>query len=469
MEKNPDLKPFFEPRGIALVGARRTPGFGYGIPPTLKRYGWGDRLFLVNPRGGEMHGLPVYERLADVPGPVDLAVIVVPAAAVPGVVEEAGERGIRHAVVESAGFAEVGEEGRELQERVGEAAARRGIRVIGPNCVGVVNTANCMTTVEVIPEALVPGGVSIIAQSGVFGNIMLDMLHQCSLYISKAVTLGNRMDVDEIEVLDYLHRDPDTRVIMMYLEGAADGRRLRGTLERVARDKPVLVLKSGRTREGRAATASHTGSLSGEDGLYEALFEQAGVVRADSLDSLVDVARVFDTQPPPRGNRLGIVTGSGSLGVMATDAAVSRDLAVGPLSPGTVERIRRDAPPFLNVRNPFDTGPTAAFQGGLRALLEDPQVDMVLGIIVLPYAVLKEVAPLGITPAVWFGDIAAIREEYPEKPLAVCVVGNAAFVDDIRRVCGPRVPVFLSPEAAARALAALYAYAARRGRAVKPR
>jgi acyl-CoA synthetase (NDP forming) len=463
MSDNTDLKLFFEPRGIALVGARHSPGFGYGIPLTLKEQGWGGRLFLVNPRGGELHGFPLYPTLADVPGPVDLAVVIVPAAQVPRVMEEVGERGIRHVVLESAGFAEVGEEGRALQQRVWEVAERYGIRVIGPNCVGLVNTANLLTTVEILPESLVPGNVSIIAQSGVFGNILLDMLYQYSLYISKAVTLGNRMDVDENEVLDYLHRDTDTRVIMMYLEGARNGRLLKETLRRVARDKPVLVLKSGRTREGRSATASHTGSMSGEDRLYDAAFEQSGAMRMDSLESLVESARVFATQPLPRGNRLGIVTGSGSLGVMATDAAVSSGLVVEPLSREAVEKVKRDAPAFINIRNPLDLGPTAIFQTGLRALLEDPDIDMVLGITIIPYAVVKEMAPLGITPAVWFGDIAAVREEYPDKPLVVCVVGNAGFVEEIRRISGPRVPVFVSPEPAARALASLHTHARRLG------
>jgi acyl-CoA synthetase (NDP forming) len=270
------------------------------------------------------------------------------------------------------------------------------------------------------------------------------------------------MDVDEIEVLKYLHHDPDTKVIMMYLEGAADGRELKETLTRVARDKPVLVLKSGRTREGRAATASHTGSMSGEDELYTAMFEQAGVIRASNLESLVEMTRVFATQPLPSGNRLAIATGSGSLGVMATDAAVSRGLVVEPLSQATVDKVKLNAPAYINIHNPLDMGPSAIFASGLKALMEDPEVDMVLAITIIPYAVVREFAHMGITPAVWFGDIAAIRKEYPDKPLVVCAVGNGEFVDQIRRISGPQVPVFGSPEPAAHALAALSAYAARR-------
>ncbi|HEY5471768.1 MAG TPA: CoA-binding protein, partial [Candidatus Limnocylindrales bacterium] len=253
---------FFEPRGVVLVGARSSPGFGYGIPLVLKSHGWEGRTFLVNPRGGELHGMRLYQSLADVPGPVDLAVIIVPAPSVPAVLDEAGAKGIRHAVIESAGFAEIGGDGRVLQEAALEAARRNGIRVVGPNCVGVVNTANKFSTIEVIEEAMVPGRTAVIAQSGVFGTVLLDMLHEHDLTISKAVTLGNRMDLDECDFLDYFRDDPGTSVVMMYLEGAADGRRLRESLQALAPSKPVLVLKSGRTASGKAATASHTANLS---------------------------------------------------------------------------------------------------------------------------------------------------------------------------------------------------------------
>ncbi len=190
------LRPFFNPRGIVMVGARRSPGFGFILPMVLQSQGWGDRLYLVNPAGGELHGLTLHENIADVPGDPDLAVIIVPAPSVPGALEEIGKRGIRHVIIESAGFAETGDKGRKLQEEAKRMAANWGIRVIGPNCVGVINTANGFSTGEVMEEALAPGPVAMIAQSGVFGNILMDSLYQNGLHISKAVTLGNRMDVN---------------------------------------------------------------------------------------------------------------------------------------------------------------------------------------------------------------------------------------------------------------------------------
>lgn len=458
VELGMDLEPFFKPKGVVLVGARRSPGFGFILPLALRRQGWGDRLFLVNPAGGELHGMPVHESVAAVPGDPDLAVVIVPAAAVPPVLDEIGERGIRHVIIESAGFAETGQEGVELQRAAREVAGRWGMRVIGPNCVGVVNTANRFSTVEVVDEALCPGPVAVIAQSGVFGNILLDGLHQKGLFISKAVTLGNRMDVDECEVLEYLRRDPDTRVIMMYLEGAADGRLLRETLARVTREKPVLVLKSGRTQAGRRATASHTGSMSGEDDLYEAVFRQSGAVRARSLEELVDMARVFSTQPRPAGNRLGVATSSGSLGALATDAAVESGLVLPDLDPASIDRVRAIAPRWMNVRNPLDVGPSGAFIPAITALVEDPGIDMVLSIAVMPYAVFHEFKERGVSVRDFLGIASGIRDKAPEKPLVLCSIGDEGFVRDLDEAVGPEVPVLTSPERAVRVMAALWRY-----------
>ncbi|MEW6555243.1 MAG: CoA-binding protein [Actinomycetota bacterium] len=459
-----DLCPFFTPRGVVIVGARRSPGFGFILPLAMRRQGWGDRIHLVNPAGGELHGFPLYKTIADVPAGPDLAVVIVPAHVVPQALAEIGESGIRHAIIESAGFTETGEEGRALQEEARNTAARYGIRVIGPNCVGVINTANRLSTVEVVEEAFTPGPVAVIAQSGVFGNILLDGLYQKGLFISKAVTLGNRMDVNECEVLDYLHRDPDTSVIMMYLEGAADGRLLKHTLGRVTRDKPVLVLKSGRTGAGRQATASHTGSMSGEDELYEAVFRQSGAIRARSLDELVDVARVFATQPLPPGNRLGVVTSSGSLGALATDAAVESGLMLPALDTASVEKVRGTAPQWMNVRNPLDVGPSGQFMPAMTALLEDPNMDMVLSIAVMPFAVFREFSQRGISVKDWLGTAPELRDLAPHKPVVLCSLGDQGFISDLDEAIGPDVPVLTSPESAARALAALYHYKTMRGK-----
>lgn len=453
------LRNFFEPKGIVIVGARRSFGFGYGIPLFLQNHGWGNRLYLVNPVGGELHGKEVYERVQDITDLLDLAIVIVPADAVPGVMEEIGERRIKHVIIETAGFAETGGNGRALQEKVKAVAMRYGMRVIGPNCVGVINTENRFASVELIEEALAPGPVSIIAQSGVFGNILLDHLPQYGLFISKAITLGNRMDVDESEVLEYLREDHLTRVIMVYLEGAANGPRFIKALAQVTRHKPVVILKSGRTQCGKQATASHTGSLSGEDRIYDAVFAQTGAIRAKSLSGLIDLVRVFATQPYPKGNRLAILTTSGSLGALATDVAVSSGLIVPPLSSSTVHQARQIAPEWMNVRNPLDLGPSQNFGRLLPLLLADPEVDMVLAIMVIPYAAVRALKGARYRVREFFGEIGSIRGEHPEKPVAGVVLGHPEFVQDMSSLCGPSIPIFGSPEQAAKALAALWYYA----------
>lgn len=458
MRAESNINTFFEPRGIVLVGARSSPGFGYGIPLLLRRQGWEDRLYLVNPKGEQLHGMKVYRRIADVPDPVDLAIVIVPAPGVPEVLSEIGARGIRHVIIESAGFAETGEKGRELQEEAKRALDRYCIRAIGPNCVGLVNTGNGLTTTETIQESFTPGNTAIIAQSGVFGNILVDKLHLQGLYISKAVTLGNRIDVNESELLDYLHHDPATKVIMMYLEGAADGRFLTRTLRRVTRDKPVLILKSGRTIQGIAATASHTGSLSGEDALYEGMFAQTGAIRAKTLNELVEFTRVFSTQPLPRGPNLGIVTGSGSMGALATDAAVISGLEISPPSMTAVNEVKKHAPDWMNVKNPLDVGPSGLYKEALIAMTKDPANDMILAILTIPHAVFRNFKALGIDIANRFGDIIHIRKLAAEKPFLVCVVGHDEFMSFAAEISGPEIPVLNSPEMATSALAALWRY-----------
>lgn len=452
------IRNFFEPKGVVLVGARRSFGFGYGIPLFLQKQGWGSRLFLVNSAGGELHGQKVYKQVQEVPSPVDLAIVIVPSESVPVVMEQIGECGIKSVIIESAGFAETGEKGKGLQDKVREIGMRYGMRLIGPNCVGVVNTENKFSSVELLEESLHPGTLSIIAQSGVFGNILLDHLLQYDLSISKAVTLGNRVDVDESDVLEYLDRDPNTRAIMVYLEGTSNGRRLMESLARVTRRKPVLILKSGKTDTGKQATASHTGSLSGEDDVYGAAFKQSGAIRVETLSQLIDLARVFTTQPLPKGNRLGIITTSGSLGALATDVAVSRGLVVPPLSSLITRKIREISPAWMNVRNPLDIGPSSIFGEVLPMFLAEPGIDLVLSIMVIPHVAIRHFKSAGITSRHWFGDIGSVRRQNPDKPLVGVVVGHPEFVENIQSLCGPSIPVFTSPEPAARAMVELWRY-----------
>ncbi|MBU4317182.1 MAG: CoA-binding protein [Proteobacteria bacterium] len=458
MDAVKSLSPFFEPKGIAIVGARSTPGFGFGLPKNLRDHGWASKTYLVNPNGGTIHGYPVFKTLKEIPAPVDLAVVLVPAPAVPKVLGEIGEHGIKNTIIMSAGFAEAGEEGKTRQAQARKIALSYGMHVIGPNCVGVVNTANEFCTTEVMPEAYTPGRLAVIAQSGVFGQNILERVNEYGIYVSKAVTLGNRLVTNEIHILDYLHKDPDTDTIAMYLEGSADGEQLRHTIVKVTPDKPVIVLKSGRTSEGRAATESHTGSLSGEDNLYDGMFAQTGAIRAETLDDFTTYCRAFATQPLPKGNRLGIITGSGSMGALATDCAIKNGLTVPPLSKRLMAVMKEGAPDWMNTKNPLDVGPSGLFPRAFNAMMEDPDFDMILAVIAVPYSAVRFRLTEFTIEDFFFGGTLPLKERKWEKPFMIAVVCHEDLVSNFRERAEPGTPVFNTPEQPVRALAALWRY-----------
>ena len=452
------LDRFFRPQSIALIGATSTPGFGYGIPLFWEKNGWLDKAYLVNPKGGEIHGKRVYPSIAEIPGSIDLAVVLVPSAVVRQILVDLGEKGVRPVIIESAGFAETGEEGKKRQEELAELARRMGIRLIGPNCVGVVNTENRFATIEIMAQSLEPGPVSIIAQSGVFGNILLDHLPAVGLKISKVATLGNKIDLDEADFLEYFVDDPQTRVILIYLEGTKDGPRMIAALRRACRKKPVIILKSGRTPYGRAATLSHTASLSGEDRIYDAAFRQAGAIRAANLQEMIEIARVFTTQPPMPGRRIGILSTSGSLGAMTADAAYLEGLELAGWDQVTIEKVRSQAPGWVNVKNPLDVGPSGIFPAACEAIFSDPGPDGFILIPVIPYTPIETYFRLGMLTKQLLGDWPVLRKKIGGKPVVTVLLGYGKWIEHIQDLCGQAIATVSSPEAAVKALSALHRF-----------
>ena len=452
------LDQFFKPRSVALIGATHTPGFGYGIPLFWKKNGWLDRAYLVNPKGGELHGKKVFPSISELPGGIDLAVVIVPSPAVREVLIDLGKKGIRAVIIESAGFAETGPEGKRRQEELAQLAKGMGIRLIGPNCVGVVNTENRFATIEIMDPSMEPGSVAIMAQSGVFGNILLDRLPAAGLKISKVATLGNKIDLDEADFLDYFAADPGTRVILVYMEGTHDGPRLLGALRRTCGIKPVVILKSGRTPYGREATLSHTASLSGEDRLFDAAFRQAGAIRAMNLQEMVEIARVLVAQPPMRGRNIGILTTSGSLGAMTADIVYQEGMRLPPWEPDTVEKIKARAPGWMNVKNPLDIGPSGIFRPACEAVFADPNPDAFILIPVIPYAAIETYMRLGFKARDMLGDWPAYRETIKDKPVVAIYLGYREWIEQVKDLSGSAVATVSSPEAAVRALAALYQF-----------
>ena len=408
--ENGIIEKFFEPKSLALIGATSTPGFGYGIPRFWEKNGWLDRAYFVNPKGGQLQGREVYRTISELPDGIDLAVVIVPASKVREVLVDLGRKGTQAVIIESAGFAEIGDEGRKRQDELLETAREYGIRLLGPNCVGVVNTENRFATIEIMDRSLEPGSVAIMAQSGVFGNILLDYLPEAGLKISKVATMGNKIDLDEADFLEYFIADPKTKVILIYEEGIKDGQRFLRALRRSCKQKPVIILKSGRTPYGRQATLSHTASLSGEDRFYDAAFLQTGAIRASSLSDMIEMARVFASQPPMKGKKVGILTTSGSLGAMTADALYSEGMELSSWSPQTLKKLGEIAPDWTNVKNPLDIGPSGIFPLALETISSDPNPDGFILIPVVPYAAIEVWISLGLSGKALLGDLQTLKK-----------------------------------------------------------
>jgi acetate---CoA ligase (ADP-forming) len=428
----------FCPASVAVIGASSSPEkYGYIILKNILDAGFRGPVYPVNPKAAEILGRPCCPRVADLPPGVDLAVIIIPARAVPQAVAECGDRGIKAAVVISGGFVESGDEGARLQQDVVEAARRAGIRLLGPNCQGV--NAPYHGLCASWPLLTQKGEIAVISQSGTVGAALMDWASEEQLGCSAFVSLGNRSDVDESDLIDYLAQDPHTRVIAAYLEGVKDVERFRRAASRCP--KPIVILKSGRTTEGRRAAASHTGSLAGRDELYSALFRQLRIHRADSLEDLYDAAKALAYLPRPTGRRLLVITSSGGSGILATDWAEWSSLEVPPLPAPVADALRALLPTHCIVANPLDlTGDATA---------------------ALYRQVMDATASHFDAQVVIFGDpiIQAADVVTPGAPQLVIFLGGAEVERQERiRMHRRRVPVFPTPERGLRAFARLLAF-----------
>jgi acyl-CoA synthetase (NDP forming) len=459
-----DLSHFFEPRGVAIIGSFREGFFGgYVIVKSLLNAGYQGGIYPVNPAYREVHGLRVHSSIGDIEGEVDLALIMINARGVKGVMEECRQKGIGSVVVISDGFAERDREGLVLQQELVGAAKGLGIRIIGPNTAGVLNTANGFNPCpyEAGYYRLRHGPVAICAQTGMI-NPQAFPYPGLPYGLSKICDLGNKGDVCESDILDYLGEDPDTRVISFYLESISDGRRFLETGERVASKKPTLVIKSGRTTEGARASSSHTGSMAMDDKIFDAVCRQAGLLRLDEFGDLFDMPKIFACQPLPQGHRLGIVTVTGGVGVMTIDSAARYGLHIHPLSAGTREVLDHIFPGTGSM--PVDIGPMMAavkdafslYPKTLHAVMADENVDLLFNVL-------------------WANGQEPVMERYMEayhglkdrcaKPIATWLYGpNEEGRRELAgRIEGLGFPVFRSPEAAVKALGLAWEYARRSG------
>ncbi|MEK6588371.1 MAG: CoA-binding protein, partial [Chloroflexota bacterium] len=448
------LTQFFTPRAIAVIGASTNPTkLGYAVLNNLLEGGFlkeGRRLYPINPKAETILGQPSFRSVLEVPEPIDLAVIVIPYPAVPDALRECGRKGIAAAIVISAGFREAGWEGAERERELLQVAREHSIRLIGPNCFGVIDTHTPLNAT--FSAGMPPAGpMAFMSQSGALGAAILDWAMAGRLGLSKFVSLGNKADVSEIDLLQEWAQDPSSRVILAYTEGLPDGQEFIRVARQVSKIKPIVAIKSGITQSGARAVTSHTGSLAGSEQAYRAAFRQAGVIRAETLEELLDFALAFGYLPPLKGDRVAIVTNAGGPGILATDAVERDGLQLARFEPERLRKLEQFLPDAASAANPIDLlGDARAdrFAFVLQEILGDPQVD----------AVLVLVTPQAMTDMEATAEVIVRAASQASVPVLACLMGQASLGRGPEILQQNNVPRFPFPERAARALYAMNQY-----------
>lgn len=444
------LDRLFSPRSIAVIGASKTVGkVGYLTLSNLVQSGFQGPIVPVNSAGGELLGLTVYKQLADYPDAIDLVVIAVPAEMVPAAASEAVAKKAGAVVVVASGFKEAGSEGRALEDELIAICRRGGVRLLGPNCLGVINTAIRMNASfsRRIPQA---GSMAIFSQSGALCTAMMDIADERELGVSKAISIGNKADITEVDVLEALAEDEDTKVIVGYLEDISDGDRFVKAAEAASNRKPVVILKAGTTTAGSRAAANHTGVLVGKDTAYGAAFKRAGICRADTFDALFDSATALALQPTPKGDRVLIITNSGGSGTISADAVEKAGLSVATLGEELARQLRRALPTAAFIDNPIDISAAAEprhYAAALDIVAAEGSFD----------AVLIVLAPQYMTePAATVRAIVAHLDE--NMPVLAAFLGGGDIMPSRQELAAAGLPFYDSPERAVTALKAMYEY-----------
>jgi len=437
------LKSFFEPESIAVVGASRDPNKGGSIiVGNLKRWDskFVERVYPINPGADKVLELKAYPSLREIPDKVDLVVVLTPARTLPTILKDAAEKNVKAVIIESAGFAEVGPQGIALQEEVVKIAKSAGIRIIGPNCTGVINANNNLITTFVEVTDITKGGVSVVAQTGMFAGTLIPEFISQNLGLSKVACFGNKADVDEVDLIEYYAEDPETSVMALYLEGIADGRRLIQVAKEITKKKPIIILKGGRSDAGAKAALSHTASIAGRDEVVEAAFKQIGILQAETLEDLIGFSKALDWLELPQGNRVAIVTASGGGGVLASDQCAQQGLNVVNLSEVTVNKLAEVFPAWMPPSNPIDMWPAISVAKHglnevhslvLQSVIEDSSVDCILFILMA----LKELEQIDI-------DMIINMQVNNRKPMVCWLFGDPKIVNKWRyRFEDHRIPV----------------------------
>jgi acetyl coenzyme A synthetase (ADP forming)-like protein len=447
------LDAFFTPESVAVIGASRNPSkLGYAVVENLIKSGYASshKVYPINPKADEILDLKAYPSVLDVPGKIDLAVLVIPYQFVPAAMRESGEKGIPAAVVITAGFREAGHEGLLREREVLSIAKEYGMRVIGPNCLGVIDTY-CPMNASFAAGTPPKGPMNFMSQSGALGTAVLDIALAGRLGFSKFVSLGNKADVSEIDLLEHWSDDPNANVLMMYIEGVPDGQRFIEVARRVGKMKPVVAVKSGVTQAGSRAVSSHTGSLAGSEQAYVAAFKQAGVIRAQTMEEMFDFSIAFADQPPLPGDRIAIITNAGGPGILATDAIERAGLRIARFENETLKALETYLPDAASAANPVDVlGDAVAdrYKYAIDTVAGDPNVDGMLVIL----------TPQAMTDITGTAEAIAGLSERWEKPVWGCFMGEAEVAKGIDILTRQQVPNYPFPERAVSAIKAMAEY-----------
>jgi acetyl coenzyme A synthetase (ADP forming)-like protein len=446
-----DLKGFFNPKSIAVVGASKdSRKIGHAALKNILISDYDCKLYPINPTESKILGIPCYKTLMDVPSSIDLVLISVPAHLVPKIMKDCVQKKVKYAIIISSGFSEIGNHA--LEKEVADIISQSPIRVLGPNTMGFKNASDDLDASFVfgVPRK---GNLSLISQSGALGIGMIYLANNEFVGVSKIIGVGNKLDIDDDDLIEFFSNDPDTKVIGLYIEAVKEGRPFMNAIK--ACDKPVLIVKAGRSGAGARAAASHTGSMAGSDTIYSAAIKQAGGIRCRDIVEMFDMARALAGQPPMKGNRVGIITNGGGLGIMLTDACEENGLTVPKLSAQTAEKIDEIIPDLVKPNNPVDLVADAGFfryEASTKILLEDPTID---GIIIASvhggYA-----RPREFTGAI----LKMIREkrlhETHQKPILGTWVGGKEFEELVFDLKSAGVPIYPSSWRTARAMYSLY-------------
>jgi len=448
---------FFDAKSVALVGASTQPGkIGYEILKSLIDSKFKGKIYPIHLRGERILGVRSYKSISDLPEEVELAVLAIPSSQAPQAVEECGRKGVKGIIIISGGFKELGQEGAQYESQVAAIASRYKMRVIGPNCVGIFNSRNRLDTFFQPHYAMMrpkQGNIALLTQSGTYGLTLLEWMAEEELGASKFVSYGNKVDVGEIDMLRFLLKDEDTKVIGIYLEGLEDGASFMRIAKEVSRKKPIVIFKSGRTEVAAKAALSHTGALAGNIAVFRGAMKQCGAISADNLEEMFDILKILSLQPLPSGSKIAMVTNGAGPCISAVDSLAGTDLQLANLKSSTLSRLKKKLPPFCVFSNPLDiTGSADAsmYKTAFQAFLQDPNVS-----IIMPFFVFQD------------GPIASTQEQlYQFMPellgrgkTIVCVAGGGKFTkEQVRKFQATGLPVIPTPERAIKALDKIFWY-----------